>query len=106
MIGGAGHTTMLAGAGNDTMIGGAGHDTFVFNSNGGQNVVMGFHQGDMLQIQQNINGLSIGSAADVAAHVQDHGGNAVITLGNETITLVGVKAEDIHQNPSGYFTVH
>ena len=67
---------------------------------------MGFHQGDMLQIQQNINGTAISSADDVAAHVQDHGGNAVITLGNETITLVGVRAEDIHNNPSGYFTVH
>ena len=65
------------------MVGGAGHDTFVFNSNGGQNVVMRFGDGDILQIQHNINGLHITSAADVAAHVQDHGGNAVITLGDE-----------------------
>ena len=88
------------------MIGGAGHDTFVFNSNGGQNVVMGFQDGDMLQIQKNINGLHVTSAADVAAHVSDNGGNAVITLGHETITLVGIKAEDVHNNPNGYFTIH
>jgi hypothetical protein len=78
----------------------------VFNSNGGQNVVMGFSDGDILQIQHNMNGLSIATAADVASHVQDHGGNAVITLGSESITLIGVKAEDIHHNPSGYFTIH
>jgi len=30
----------------------------------------------------------------------------VITLGQESITLIGIKAEDIHNNPSGYFTIH
>ena len=97
---------MVAGDGNDTMISGSGSDRFEFHSDGGQNVVMGFHDGDMLQIERNMNGLNINSAADVAAHVQDVHGSAVIQLGNETITLVGVKAEDIHNNPSGYFTIH
>ena len=106
MIGGAGSTLMVAGAGDDTMIGGSGHDTFEFNSHGGQNVVMGFHDGDMLSIERNINGLHITDASDVAQHVQDVHGSAVIQLGNETITLVGVKAEDIHNNPSGYFAIH
>ena len=106
MIGGSGDAKMISGAGNDVMIGGSGDDTFVFNSNGGRNTVMNFNDGDILQIQKNINGLNIESAQDVAAYVKDHHGNAVITLGNEQITLVGVKAEDIHNNPSGYFTVH
>ena len=97
---------MVAGSGNDTMVGHSGSDTFVFHSDGGQNVVMGFSEGDMLQIERNINGLHITSAADVAAHVTDHDGNAVIQLGHESITLIGVKADDIHNNPSGYFTVH
>ena len=106
MIGGSGSSLMVAGTGDDTMIGGSGHDTFEFNSNGGQNVVMGFHSGDVLSIEHNINGLNIASAADVAQHVQDVHGSAVIQLGNETITLIGIKAEDIHNNPSGYFTIH
>jgi hypothetical protein len=67
---------------------------------------MNFHDGDMLQIQQNINGLHITSAADVAAHVTDVDGNAVVTLGHESITLVGIKADDVQHNPTGYFTIH
>ena len=74
---------MVAGDGNDTMISGTGFDRFEFHSGGGQNVVMGFHDGDMLQIERNMNGLNINSAADVAAHVQDVHGSAVIQLGNE-----------------------
>jgi hypothetical protein len=67
---------------------------------------MNFHDGDILQIQKNINGLHIAAPTDLLSHVTDVGGNAVITLGHETITLIGVKAEDVHNNPSGYFTVH
>ena len=87
-------------------MGGSGHDAFVFSSHGGKDVVMNFHDGDILQIEKNINGLHVTSAADLVSHVHDDGGNAVITLGSETITLIGVKADDIHHNPSGYFTVH
>ena len=106
MVGGSGDTMMVSGAGNDVMIGGSGHDTFVFNSNGGRNTVMGFNDGDILQIQKNINGLRIESAEDVAAHVTDHHGNAVITLGNEQITLIGVKAEDVQNDPNGFINIH
>ena len=106
MVGGTGSTLMIAGGGDDTMIGGSGHDTFQFSSNGGQNVVMGFHDGDMLSIERNMNGLDIHDANDVAQHVQDVHGSAVITLGDETITLVGIRAEDIHNNPTAYFSIH
>jgi len=88
------------------MIGGTGADTFVFNSHGGKDVVMNFQDGDMIQIQKNINGLHITSAADLLPHVTDQNGSAVITLGSETITLVGIKSEDIHNNPAGFFTIH
>ena len=39
-------------------------------------------------------------------HVTDDHGNAVITLGHETITLLNVKAEDIHSDPSSFFHIH
>ena len=107
MVGGSGETIMVSGAGNDTMIGGSGNDTFVFNSStGGRDTVMNFHDGDILQIQKNINGLNIDSAHDVASHVTDVHGNAVITLGNEQITLLGVKAEDVQHNPNGFIIIH
>jgi Ca2+-binding RTX toxin-like protein len=106
MIGGTGNNLFVASSGDDTMVGGHGHDTFVFGNDGGKNVVMGFSDGDILQIQKNINGLDVQTAHDVATHVQDLHGSAVITLGTETITLIGVKAEDVHNNPDGYFTVH
>ena len=106
LIGGTGNTILAAGTGNDTLVGGSGHDAFVFSSHGGKDVVMNFHDGDILQIEKNINGLHVTTAADLLSHVHDDGGNAVITLGSETITLIGVKADDIHHNPSGYFTIH
>ena len=106
VIGGSGSAIMDAGSGSDTIVGGSGWDQFEFHSGGGQNVVMGFHDGDLIQVDRGINGLNINTAADVAAHVQDVHGNAVIQLGSETITLVGIKAEDIHNNPSGFIVVH
>jgi Ca2+-binding RTX toxin-like protein len=88
------------------LVGGAGNDTFAFSGGGGHDVVMDFSDGDILQIAKNINGLHVTSAADLAARVTDHDGNAVIDLGHgDTITLVGIKAEDIHHNPEGYFSV-
>jgi Ca2+-binding RTX toxin-like protein len=104
--GGQGNDTVVAGTGNTTIAGGAGNETFVFNSNGGKNVVMNFHDGDVLQIQANINGLNIQSANDLVAHITDDNGNAVITLGHESITLVGVSATDLHNNPQNYFSIH
>ena len=68
--------------------------------------IKNFNDGDILQIQKNINGLSIESSQDVAAYVKDHHGNAVITLGNEQITLVGVKAEDVQNDPNGFINIH
>jgi hypothetical protein len=68
-------------------------------------VVVDFHDGDTIHIAHNINGLHIASAADLLPHVTDDNGNAVITLGHESITLMNIKAEDIQANPSGYFHI-
>ncbi|MBV9747966.1 MAG: hypothetical protein JO157_04045 [Acetobacteraceae bacterium] len=106
LAGGAGNNTLYAGGGADTMMGGPGDNTFAFGNGGGKNLVLDFHDGDVLQIARNINGLKITTPQDLLTHVTDDHGNAVITLGHETITLVNVKAEDIHTNPSGFFTIH
>ena len=107
ILGGAGNDIVDGGAGNDTLFGGSGNDTFVFTGGGGQDVVMDFKQGDdVLQIARNINGLNISNAADVAARVLDVGGNAVIDLGNgDTVTLMNVNAQDVHNNPNAFFVI-
>ena len=107
LFGGTGNDIVDGGAGNDTLFGGTGNDTFVFTGGGGQDVVMDFKQGDdVLQIARNINGLDIGNAADVAARVLDVGGNAVIDLGNgDTVTLMNVNAQDVHNNPNAFFVI-
>ena len=106
LSGGDGNNTLYAGRGDDTMIGGAGDNMFVFGSGGGKNVIVDFHDGDSIMIAKNINGLHINSPQDILAHVTDDNGNAVITLGHETITLLNIRAEDIQNNPTGYFHVH
>src|SRR5260221_137525 len=108
IIGGDGNDTLVGGAGNDTMVSGSGNDTFVFGSGSGRDVVMNFHDGDILQVQRNINGLHVHSASDLLSRVHsDADGNAVINFGHgDNVTLVGVKAEDIHHDPSGFIKVH
>lgn len=103
--GGDGNNVIFAGKGDDTIVGGTGDNTFVFGSGGGKNVIVDFHEGDSIHIAQNINGLHIASAADLLPHIADDNGNAVITLGHESITLLNIKVEDIHANPSSYFHI-
>jgi hypothetical protein len=69
--------------------------------------VLDFEAGnDLFQIASGINGTDIGSAEDVAARAVTVGGNAVIDLGNgDTVTIVGVSAEDIQADPNSYFSV-
>jgi Ca2+-binding RTX toxin-like protein len=99
---------IVAGQGNDMMIGSGSHDTFVFGSGGGRDVVMDFHQGDVLQIQQNINGLNVSSAADLASRIGHDGhGNAVIDLGNgDNVTLIGIKPEELHHDLNSFIKIH
>ena len=107
MFGSSGNDVIAGGAGNDTLSGGSGHDVFVFAGGGGQDVVLDFHPGsDLLQIAQNINGLSVTSASDLADHISSVNGNTVIDLGNgDSVTLVGVNAQQVHDHPDSYIVV-
>lgn len=101
VLGGSGDDTIIGGAGDDTMTGGTGADTFVFDGdNFGHDLIIDFAIGtDTLQIVSGINGTGIASASDVAAFVTDDGsGNAVITLGSDTITLQGLSVTDVQNN--------
>ena len=89
------------------MAGGAGNDVFHFQGGGGSDVVLDFEvDHDIVRIESGINGLPISSAADIAGLASNDGGNAVIDFGNgDTLTLVGVSAEDIQADPSKFFLV-
>ena len=105
-FGGAGDDTLSGGAGDDVLSGGAGHDEFLFSGGGGTDVILDFEDGDLVRIAKNINGSDITSAAQVADHVSDDGGHAVVDFGHgDTLTLVGVSAEDVQADPSKYFLV-
>jgi predicted nicotinamide N-methyase len=69
--------------------------------------VLDFEAGsDMLQIASDINGTGVQTAEDVAARATTIGGNTVIDLGHgDTVTLVGVSADDVQADPQSYFSV-
>lgn len=103
---GVGYDFSDRSAGSDTLIGGLGNDIFVFTSGGCKDVVMDFTTGDILHIQKNINGPCVTTPADLVNNVTSVNGNAVIDLGNgDSITLVGIKAEEVRANPSGYIVI-
>jgi Ca2+-binding RTX toxin-like protein len=107
LIGGNGDDTLSGGAGNDTLFGGHGNDAFVFSSGGGRDLVMDFQDGDILQIQRNINGLHVHDASDLMCRIHsDRDGNAVIDLGHgDSITLVDVDADDVKADPNSFIKI-
>lgn len=100
LAGGTGNDHLVGGAGDDTMNGGLGLDSFEFDDGFGHDVIVGFQLGaDTLQIASNINATGIADPNDLLALVSDDGsGNAVITLGTDTITLQGISVGDLTAN--------
>lgn len=107
LSGGAGDDALVSGDGNDILIGGSGKDTFVFTGGGGKDLMVDVRAGeDIIQIARNINGMAIHNAEDLAAHVSDVDGNAVVHLGcGDTVTLIGVSADAVKDDPSQFFHV-
>ncbi|NKE45787.1 calcium-binding protein [Roseomonas frigidaquae] len=98
--GGGGSDLLEGGSGNDTMDGGVGADSFEFDDGFGHDLILGFQVGtDTLQIASNINATGVTDPNDLLALVSDDGsGNAVITLGTDTITLDGITVADLTAN--------
>ena len=94
LIGNGGNDTLNGGAGDDSMVGGAGNDTFVFGSGFGHDAITGFDSApaggqDRLNISAlGINAGNFGASVSISAV----GGNTLIGLGADSITLVGVNA--------------
>ncbi len=95
LSGGEGDDLIVGGAGNDTLSGGQGHDNFLFESGFGKDVVMDFQSGDTLSIQSHINGLNISNPSDLVSHISGNAISSTITLGTDTIKLIGVSKSDL-----------
>ena len=94
LYGDAGTDTLNGGTGDDTLVGGAGRDTFVFSSGFGADTVSDFTVGfDSI----NLSALSVADFTTLLANTADVGGNAVITLSGNTITLTGVTKAQLQQ---------
>jgi Ca2+-binding RTX toxin-like protein len=107
LYGGSGNDYLIGGRGDDVMAGGSGHDKFVFQGGGGHDVVLDFEEGqDIINIAKNINGLHIKNAGDVAKYAEQVGDDTVVNFGHgDTLTLVGVSAEDVKDDPGHFFHI-
>ena len=90
VMGGAGDDYVSGDLGNDTVTGGTGADLFNFAGGDGHDVVTDFSraEGDHIRI-------SPSDAADFTAlssHITSQGADTLITLGAQTVLLVGVSA--------------
>jgi len=93
LSGAAGDDTIIGGAGDDTMIGGLGNDTFVFAAGFGHDTITGFDAGatggqDLLALDPSlgINAANFNSLVEIT----DLGSDTQVTIGGNTITLLGV----------------
>jgi Ca2+-binding RTX toxin-like protein len=106
ITGGAGKDKIAGGAGNDTISGGAGADVYVFESGFGQDVVLDFQKGsDVLKIESGINGLPISSPEDLEPYISGNLVSSTITLGGDTIRLIGVSKSDLLRNLDDYVKI-
>jgi Ca2+-binding RTX toxin-like protein len=104
IVGNEGNNVISGLAGADTLTGDAGIDTFVFGANFGKDTITDFNPGqDKIQIDHSI----FAAVADLLARVTDDGfGNALITAdAHNTITIQGITAATLHQNPNDFHIV-
>ena len=107
MIGGAGADTLSGGSGddilngqegNDILDGGAGSDIFAFGANFGQDRITGFDSNpnggqDFLDLV--LLGINAGNFAS-SVSITGNNGNTIVTIGTDTITLVGVNSTTVN----------
>ncbi|WP_280352884.1 calcium-binding protein [Pseudomonas sp. BN414] len=92
LIGGASADVLTGGAGNDSMVGGLGNDTFVFAAGFGNDSILDFDS-DPVGGQDLMNIAALGITAvnfATSVGIADLGENTQVTIGTDSITLVGV----------------
>ncbi len=103
--GSGGNDTLIGGSGNDRMTGGAGNDVFSFAYdspsfayNFGHDIITDFTAGSTATKPHDVidlRGLGFTSFTDVISHI-DGGPNAVLHVGANDITFMGVQVSQLH----------
>lgn len=94
LTGGPLNDTLVAARGQTTMTGGGGADTFVFNTDtlkGGHNIAT------ITDYDPKVDKLQVLNAAYIEKS-SDHHGGTLLKVGAETIDLLGVKPNELHQH--------
>jgi serralysin len=93
--GGGANDIMIGGSGNDTMNGGAGNDTFVFAPGFGNDTISGF-DANPAGGQDLIDFSALGITFANVSVTLDVSGGTLLTVGADTITLLGVNPATIN----------
>ncbi|MPY69176.1 MAG: hypothetical protein GEU92_03715 [Alphaproteobacteria bacterium] len=96
ITGNAADNELNGGTGDDTLAGGDGDDTFVFGAGFGDDTIGDFTAGAAGDDRIDITWFGISSFSSLLDSIADIGGNAVITLSGNTITLTGVTKSVLH----------
>jgi peroxidase len=91
LTGGKLDDTLVAASGNMTMTGGRGADTFVFNADS----LKGHNSATITDYNPRVDKLQILSDAHVEMS-SDHHGGTLLHIGNDTIDLLGVRPNELH----------
>jgi len=91
LSGGAGNDLLKGGAGNDKLTGGSGQDSFVFQKNGGSDIVTDFRNGHDRIDARGLSGVDNLSDLTLVQVDQD----VMIARGSDILVLKGVNASDL-----------
>lgn len=94
ITGNAGANVITGLAGNDTLTGGGGADTFVFATGAGKDRITDFSPGGGPDVIQFVSSQFV-DFADLLAHAANKNGSVVISSGSDSLTLVGVKVDQL-----------
>jgi Ca2+-binding RTX toxin-like protein len=98
---GGGDDNISAGGGADTITGGAGADVYIFEDGFGNDSIIDFDDFDNINLSAVTNIVDYTDLYD--NHLTDVAGNAVISDGADTITLIGVSTNDLFANDFEFF---
>ena len=97
ITGNAVDNVLNGGAGDDTLTGGSGDDRFVYATGFGADTISDFTAGASSDDTLDFSSYGYTTYSQILANISfaDVGGNAVLTLGSDTITLTGVAVADL-----------
>jgi Ca2+-binding RTX toxin-like protein len=97
IVGSESDDILMGMEGNDILTGGLGADTFVFNPEGGDDIITDFSSGDDVIDLSAFSGMGYDSLANVISHSTQKDDDVNIDLGNgDSVTLLGVDLNSLH----------